>query len=218
MQAKQPELAMMVFQRVSEELAPDEPQSFRDLGLAQAAADHEQEAINNFAEVMLKPWDPRFSEVELITLADLNALVAAAEHPLDVSRLDPRLLVNMPLDVRAVLTWDASDSDLDLWVTDPEGELCRFDHRFTVQGGRLSRDVTTGYGPEEFSLKHARPGHYKIEVNYYGANAQLVSGVITATVHLTAAFGSAHPEDKALTVRLHRQSDRVLIGEFDIRP
>jgi uncharacterized protein YfaP (DUF2135 family) len=132
--------------------------------------------------------------------------------------VDPRLLVNMPLDVRAVLTWDASDSDLDLWVTDPSGELCRYDHRFTAQGGRLSRDVTTGYGPEEFSLRHARPGHYRIEVNYYGANPQLVSGVITASVRLTTAFGSAHPQDKALTVRLHRQSDRVLIGEFDIEP
>jgi tetratricopeptide (TPR) repeat protein len=217
MQAKEPELAIMVFKRVRE-LAPNEPQSFRDLGLAQAAAHHDQEAINNFAEVMLKPWDPRFSEVELITLADLNAAIAAADHSLDVSRIDPRLLVNMPLDVRAVLTWDASDSDLDLWVTDPDGELCRYDHRFTLQGGRLSRDVTTGYGPEEFSLKHAKPGHYKIEVNYFGANAQLVSGVITATVHLTTAFGSTHPQDKALTVRLHQKADRVLIGEFDIQP
>jgi hypothetical protein len=42
--------------------------------------------------------------------------------------------------------------------------------------------------------------------------------VITASVRLTTAFGSAHPQDKALTVRLHRQSDRVLIGEFDIEP
>ena len=217
MQANEPELAIAVLTRVRE-LAPNEPQSFRDLGLAEAAAHHDQEAINNFAEVMLKPWDPRFSEVELITLADLNALVAAADQPLDTSQVDPRLLINMPLDLRATLTWDASDSDLDLWVTDPSGELCRFDHRFTAQGGRLSRDVTAGYGPEEFSLRHARPGHYKIEANYYGANVQLVSGVITATVHLTTGFGTKRPQDKSVTVRLHRQSDRVLIGEFDVQP
>jgi hypothetical protein len=70
----------------------------------------------------MKPWNARFPDIELIALAELNAIVATAGAPLDTSCLDPRLVRNLPLDLRVVLTWDADNTDIDLWVTDPNGE------------------------------------------------------------------------------------------------
>jgi Ca-activated chloride channel family protein len=219
MQAGAPELAIGVFEKVRE-LAEEEPQSFRDLGLAHAAAGHAQQAVDQLYEVVLRPWDQRFAEIELIALAELNAIVANAPRKtaLDTSRIDPRLLKNMPLDLRAVLSWDADNSDMDLWVTDPNGERCFYGNRFSYQGGRMSLDFTGGYGPEEFSLRHAKPGKYRIEVNFYGSTQQLVAAATTLQLRLSSGFGSGAARDKLITLRLKGRGETVLVGEFEVKP
>ena len=175
LQARAAALAIPVFRKVLE-LSPEEPQSYRDLGLALAADRQYQPAIDTLYEVVVKPWHGRFPDVEIITLAELNAVIATSGATLDLSRIDPRLVKNLPLDLRVVLTWDADNTDIDLWVTDPNGEKAFYGHRLTYQGGRMSLDFTGGYGPEEFSLKRAKPGKYKVEAQYYGDRRQAVTG------------------------------------------
>ncbi|NGZ83877.1 DUF2135 domain-containing protein [Duganella sp. SAP-35] len=214
LQAGQPELAIPVFEKVRE-LAEEEPQSFRDLGLAYAAAGRAQQAVDQLYEVAIRPWDNRFAEIELIALADMNAIIAG-KAKLDISRIDTRLLKNMPLDLRAVLSWDADNADMDLWVTDPSGERCYYAHRFTRQGGRLSVDFTGGYGPEEFSLRRAMPGKYKVEANFFGSRQQLVTGATTLQLKLTSGFGRPSARDQMVTLRLQGQGETVLVGEFEV--
>lgn len=218
LQAGAPELAIPVFEKV-QLLAEEEPQSFRDLGLAHAAAGHRQLAIDQLNEIVLRPWDDRFAEIELIALAELNAIIATApaSSALDISRIDPRLLKNMPLDLRAVLTWDADNSDMDLWVTDPNGERCYYGHRNTYQGGRMSRDFTGGYGPEEFSLRDAKPGKYRIEATFFGHRQQIVAGATTLQVKLTSGFGSAGAQEQMITLRLKGRGEKVFVGEFEVK-
>ncbi len=218
LQAGRPELAIPVFEQVRD-LAEEEPQSFRDLGLAYAAAGRAQQAIDQLYEVAIRPWDGRFAEIELIALADMNAIIAAqpAKAKLDTSRIDSRLLKNMPLDLRVVLGWDADNTDMDLWVTDPGGERCYYGHRFTQQGGRMSLDFTGGYGPEEFSLRRALPGKYKVEVNYFGSSQQVVAGATTLQVRLTSGFGTAGARDQMVNLRLSGRGETVLVGEFEVK-
>lgn len=217
LQAGAPALAIPVFEKVKL-LAEEEPQSFRDLGLAYAADKQYQQAIDQLYEVVLRPWDARFPEIETIVLAELNQIVATAGAPLDTSRIDPRFLKNMPLDLRVVMTWDADNSDMDLWVTDPNGEKCYYGYPLTYQGGRMSRDFTQGYGPEEFSLRKAKPGKYKIEANYYGNRQQLIAGDTTLQVRLTTAFGTSRQKDQMVTLRLKDRQDTVFVGEFEVAP
>jgi tetratricopeptide (TPR) repeat protein len=73
LQAQAPKLAIPVFRKVLE-LSPEEPQSYRDLGLAFAADRQYQFAIDTLYEVVAKPWHGRFPDVEIITLAELNAV------------------------------------------------------------------------------------------------------------------------------------------------
>ncbi|PWF44654.1 VIT domain-containing protein [Massilia glaciei] len=218
MQAGAPALAIPVLEKV-QLLAEEEPQSFRDLGLAHAAAGHHQQAVDQLYETVIRPWDSRFAEIELIALSEMNAIIAAApaRANIDTSRIDPRLLRNMPLDVRAVLTWDADNSDMDLWVTDPNGERCYYGHRLTYQGGRMTRDFTGGYGPEEFSLRNAKPGKYKIEANFYGSRQQVVAGATTLQVKLTTGFGTAKAKEQMLMLRLSGDGRTVRVGEFEVR-
>lgn len=214
-QAGEPALAIPVFEKVLR-IADYEPQSFRDLGNTLAAAGREQEAVDALAEVVLRPWDDRFAEIELIALAELNAIAANAKATLDLNRLDPRLRRNLPLDLRVVLTWDADNSDMDLWVTDPNGEKCFYEEPLSYQGGRLSDDFTGGYGPEEFSLRIARKGHYKVEVNYFGDRQQNVAGPTSLQLRLITKFGTVAAQHKLIDLRLKEKSETVLVGEFDV--
>lgn len=212
-QAGRPAAAIPVFRRVLE-LSPEEPQSYRDLGLALAADKQHQKAIEMLAEVVLKPWHGRFPEIELVTLAELNAIVATASQPLDTSRIDARLLRNLPLDLRVVLAWDADNTDIDLWVTDPNGEKAFYGNPLSYQGGRMSQDFTGGYGPEEFSLKVAKPGKYKVEAQFYGHRQQVVAGATTLMLTLSTRFGTAQQQSKAVTLRLPGRGEVVTVGEF----
>ncbi len=217
MQAGAPELAIPVFEKV-QHLAEEEPQSFRDLGLAYAAAGKNQKAIEQLYEVVLRTWDDRFAEIELITLAELNSIIATSKQRLDTTKMDARLLKNMPLDLRVILTWDADDSDMDLWVTDPNGEKCYYSNDLSYQGGRMSDDFTGGYGPEEFSLRKAKPGKYKIEVNFYGNQQQVVAGATTLQVYLTTGFGTSKAREQSVTLRLKDSKETVFVGEFEVKP
>ena len=216
MQAKQPKLAIPVFEKIRD-LAPNEPQSYRDLGLAYAADGQSQKAVDALWEVVSKPWHGRFPEIELMTLAELNALIATTSGKLDTSRIDSRLLKNLPLDLRVILTWDADNSDMDLWVTDPNGEKSFYGNRFSYQGGRMSPDFTGGYGPEEYSLKKAKPGKYLVQANFYGHRQQVVAGATTLQLKLQTGFGTAKAQEEVITLRLKGASEVVTVGEFEVR-
>lgn len=214
LQAGQPRLAVPLLRRVLA-LAPHEPQSWRDLGLALAADGQAQAAIDTLYEVLQQPW-PRFPEIGLITLAELNAIAAAQGRAVDTSRIDRRLLRHLPLDLRAVLSWDADNTDVDLWVTDPNGERAFYGNRLTYQGGRMSQDATGGYGPEEFSLRHAKPGVYRVEAQFYGHRQQIVATATTIQLVLSTGFGTPRQRDQRVTLRLTEPKDRVFVGEFEV--
>jgi len=218
LQSGQARLALPVFERVLE-LSPEEPQSYRDLGLAYAADQQFQKAVDRLYEVVRRPWHGRFPEIELIALAELNAIAAEAERtgkPVNLSHVDTRLRHNLALDVRVVATWDADNTDIDLWVTDPNGEKAYYGHRHTYQGGRMSPDYTGGYGPEEFGLRHAKPGRYVVQVNFYGHRQQVVSGATTLQVKFITGFGTAQRQERIVTLRLRDRQEVVTVGEFEI--
>lgn len=214
MQAKAPALAVPVFRQVLA-MGEEEPQSFRDLGLALEAAGQHQAAVASLYEVVVRPWDGRFDGISLIALDELTRLIA--RERVDASAIDPRLRRAMPLDLRVVLSWDSDNSDMDLWVTDPNGERAYYGNRLTYQGGQMSQDFTGGYGPEQFSLRDAKPGIYRIEANYFGSREQLVTGATTLMLRLSTKWGSRDQRDQQVTLRLKDRAEMVLVGEFEVK-
>jgi len=216
MQVDQNAFALPVFETILR-LRPEEPQSYRDLALVQQSLGNHQAAVDLYWTIIQKPWDDRFPDVELIALYELNALLATSVQQLGLSGIEDRFIEPMPLDLRVVLTWDADNTDIDLWVTDPNGETCKYDHALTYQGGKMSRDFTRGYGPEVFSLKSAKPGIYKVEANYYGNSQQILSGATTIQLSLQDHFGSPQMESKSITLRLKDQKEVVFVGTFEVK-
>ncbi|MDA3844883.1 MAG: carboxypeptidase regulatory-like domain-containing protein [Candidatus Kapabacteria bacterium] len=207
-------LAVAVFREVLK-IREEEPQSYRDLALALAEIDENIEAAHYMYKVVSTKWSGRFPEVELIALNELNNIYRKSEASFNPETHDPRLIANMPLDLRVVLNWDTDNCDIDLWVIDPEGEKCFYSHPRTRIGGNMSRDFTGGYGPEIYRLKKAIPGKYKIKANYYGSRTQKMTGAITLQMTLYTGYGTDKEEKKEVTLRLNDVKELVEVGEFE---
>jgi len=208
-----PELAVWTFAEILR-MREEEPQSRRDLALACAEAKQPQRALELLWEVAKTRWDGRFRDVNLIALGELNALVATSKARLDASAVDPRLRENLPVDIRVVLNWDTDNSDMDLHVVDPRGEVCFYSHNHTAIGGRISADVTNGYGPEEFLLKKAIPGGYQVKANFFGTRQQTAIGATTVVLELYLRYGTGRVENKSITLRMDGPGRMVDIGSF----
>lgn len=218
-QAKRTDLALPLLARVCE-LAPNEPQSWRDWGLALAEMGQTQTAVDALWRVVSQPWDSRFRDVDQTALAELNAIIHAApkEAALDVSKIDPRLRKHLPLGLRIVLRWDADNTDIDLHVLEPSGEEAMFSSPRTLQGGKVSADVTGGYGPEEYALRKPQPGTYTVRANFYGHRQQTVSNATTVQAEVTTDFGTPAQQTRTLTLRLSGRASLVEIGRVTVAP
>ena len=214
-QAGHPELALPVFEKVLV-LRGEEPQSRRDLALVCAEVGQYQRAVDLLWEVVAQPWHNRFPDIELIALSELNAIAASCGKELDLSKVDARLRRNLPVGLRTVLTWDADNCDIDLWVEDPNGEQAMYNHPLTYQGGRMSRDFTGGYGPEEFILRDPKSGTYRVNINYFGDSRQTALGPVTVQVRVITDFGTPKQKEQRLTLRLTDKKETSLVGTVEI--
>ena len=198
-------------------LAPDEPQSFRDLALALQGPSQCQEALDLLRRVVDTPWDTRFADIGLSALAEHNDLQLRCPDARPAAWPEP-MQQPLPVGLRVVLRWDLNDTDIDLHVTDPNTEIAYFAHPQTYQGGLMSRDFTAGYGPEEFILRDPKPGEYSVAVNYYGSRlARLTRGVVV-NITMQTGFGTPKMEQKTVSLRLLEKSGMIAIGGFTVQP
>ncbi|MCQ2194124.1 MAG: DUF2135 domain-containing protein [Paludibacteraceae bacterium] len=204
-------LAASVYERVVK-MRGEEPQSYRDLAMVYSELGQYQKAADLLYKVSSSQWDPRFRNIQQIAINELNALIELNPGKIDTSAYDKRLLGNCPVDIRIILTWNTNDCDIDLWVTDPNGEKCYYQHKETAIGGRNSDDITQGYGPEEFCLKKAIKGEYKIQADYYGTRnqKQLQPVVVQATIY--THFGMPNQEKQVLTIQLGKTKEVYTVG------
>ncbi len=207
--------AIEVFRKVVA-IREEEPQSYRDLGLALAEDKQYQEAVETLYKVVKNAWDERFGDVQLVTMNDINSLVARHKG-IKTNFMDKRLLKSEPVDIRVVLSWDTDNCDMDLWVTDPTDEKCFFSNTLTYLGGKISDDVTQGYGPEEFMIKKAPKGTYKIAVDYYGTHSQKQLMPVNLRITFYTHFGTDKEEKQETTVRLSNEKETIEVGSFEFK-
>ena len=204
------------------------PMFYRDLGLAYAELaqtrkgnerlEYYQKALDILYYVVEHRWDSRYAHLSQIVLNDMQGIIAVSGIKGKLtSKYDQRIMQNFPVDVRIVLTWNTDDCDIDLWVTDPDKEKCYYGHKLTRNGGRISRDFTQGYGPEEFCIKKAPSGKYKIEANYYGTRSQKILQPVIVHAEVYTNFGKPNQTKQVLTLQLDTVKGSYTIGEISIK-
>ncbi|MBR2964221.1 MAG: DUF2135 domain-containing protein [Lentisphaeria bacterium] len=201
--------AETVFRKVLE-LAPEEPQSYRDLALVFGDAGRWQDAADMMLNAIVKKPDGRFRDVELIAITELNNFIVKAKRAgIELKDIDSRLVHPLEMDLRVTIGWDTDMSDMDLHTLDPSGEECFYQHRLTTNGGRNSFDITQGYGPEEFMVRNAMNGDYRIKTHYYGQRAQKMIGPVTLYAEIVTDFGRPEEKSETLMFRLATRDEMV---------
>ncbi|CAF3230743.1 unnamed protein product [Rotaria socialis] len=193
-------------------LRPDEPQSFRDLALLlreSNAPDRNMTEISDlFKKVICGEWDHCYAEIEVTTLHEFNWFIFEFNQQKQISKLfDHRLVRHLPVDLRIVLVWDTNDTDVDLHIIEPTGEECYYGNKNTAIGGMLSRDFTTGYGPEEYLILKAVTGTYIVRTQCFANHEQNLTGATTIMVHIYKYYGQSNQQKEIVTLRLNSNQE-----------
>src|SRR5262249_13828710 len=112
-------------------------------------------------------------------------------------------------DLRVSITWNTDGTDVDLHVVEPKGFRVFYQQPRSPAGGQLSQDQTQGYGPERYQIAKAGRGEYKVLVNYFRANANLLGGETHVSVTVTRNAGTDREKVERYTAVLRRGGDTV---------
>ncbi len=199
-----------------------DPQSHRDYALVLQDKGMFKEALEQLYGILTQSYSPEAADrdegIEETLLMEINNIIKsnkAASSNVDVNK---KLIADLPVDMRVVINWNSQNTDIDLWVTDPNKEKCFYSNPATAIGGRLSNDFTGGYGPEQFLLKKALKGKYKIEVDFFNDGSLTLAGPAAVMAEIYTYYSSGKQERKIVTIYLDRDKERnVGIGEFSFQ-
>lgn len=182
---------------------PTRPQPWRDLALAldryadatgisrEERRTRLEEALQLLNHVIATPWDDKYDGIEIVSIMEANRVASRLKAAGGKASLPSDKLTNkMPVDLRIVVGWNVDETDMDLWVDEPTGERAMYSNALTQIGGRLSNDMTQGYGPEEYLLKDAMPGTYEIYMDYYGSDIVNPNGAVAIQAEIWRNWGS----------------------------
>lgn len=205
------------------EWRPFDAQSHRDYALALVDNKKPQEALNIYKSLLYQEFTDEISVrdngIEEILIMEINNILKQNKN-VDGSKIDDRLKADLPVDIRVVINWNKDNTDIDLWVTDPKGEDCSYQHKSTAIGGRISNDFTQGFGPEQFLLKKAVKGKYKIKTNFFGERQNILSGPTTVMAEVYLYYSDGRQERKIAVFQSQKENkkendSKILIGEFE---
>lgn len=205
------------------EWRPFDAQSHRDHALALVDNKKPQEALNIYRSLLYQEFTDEISMrdngIEEILIMEINNILKQNKN-VDGSKIDDRLKADLPVDIRVVINWNKDNTDIDLWVTDPKGEDCSYQHKSTAIGGRISNDFTQGFGPEQFLLKKAVKGKYKIKTNFFGERQNILSGPTTVMAEVYLYYSDGRQERKIAVFQSQKENkkendSKILIGEFE---
>ncbi len=200
---------------------PQEPQSYRDYALALSNLGLHQNALDTLYYILTKEFDEQtvagYNGIEETILFEINKILQT--ETVNRTKLDSGVVVTLSSDVRVVLNWNMNDSDMDLWVFDPNNEKCFYSHNATKIGGRLSDDFTAGYGPEQFVLKTATKGKYQIKLHYYGDGQQKIVGSATVMAEVFTNYGQPNEMRQIITLQMKSETNKegIFVGEFEFK-
>ena len=160
------------------EQRPDHPASHRLFAFTLLKAGEHEKAFEAMKKGAMRSYPAgRFAGADRILKEDLGliASVWAAAAPARRAEIMTKLHAaggaeeNAP-SLRFVLVWETDANDVDFHIHDGKGGHAYYGNRQLPSGGELYADVTTGYGPECFTIRGARDKRaypYTLQAHYY---------------------------------------------------
>jgi hypothetical protein len=220
----QPIAAAQLFWQVQRQ-RPFEPHSYRDLARTLEAKETSKYALAalQYEIILAGTWDNRFHDsLKMVAREEYVQMMQNALREKGVSprlanifgeRLEGLASAQKPSDLRVTISWNTDATDVDLWVIEPDGEKCFYQHNRTKSGGELSQDQTQGYGPERYQIAKAKHGVYTIIAHYFRPNATLLGGETHVIVVITRHAGTPRETSERHTVILKMHDDQVEVAK-----
>ncbi|MFN7717806.1 MAG: VIT domain-containing protein [Sphingomonadaceae bacterium] len=143
-----------------------------------------------------------FDGIETVALMEANPLIPLIEQYGGHWELDNKLLGTFDTDVRIIIEWTNDDADIDLWVIEPTGEKTFYGNRKSKAGGAITNDMTNGYGPEEYVLRRAIAGEYKVKIDGYSPDRLNPNGKGRVMVRLIRDFARKTEREELVDAEL----------------
>lgn len=200
------------------------------------------EAFTHLVHVINNPWEDEYEGIHLIALQDLNRTLARLPRRLRRKfqrelGLDKMFYRNLHTDIRVLVDWTAADADLDIHVIEgaqpvydededayeeeeiEAEETAYFGNQQTRRGGRVSNDMTEGYGPEEYLIRKAPNGLYRIESDYYAQDEYTEDGALNLRARIWRNFGRKNESFETVIIEmLEEKEDPYVLGEIQVGP
>lgn len=209
------ETAAYIYRQVLK-LRSEDAQSYRDLALALAEIGKQDEALSLLTKVMDDDFYEGshrrdFDEIKPIILNEIKNLILSKGITTLPEGLPKSIYKGVELDMRIVIDWNHNDTDIDLHIVDPNLEKCFYGNQKTKMGGRLSDDMTEGFGPEEFVLEEAGSGSYYVKIDYFGDNYQKIENPTFMKVSIFENYGTPSQQRRIKVMRLTEDGDERLV-------
>jgi hypothetical protein len=215
---KQPAQASRLFGQVQKE-RPFEPHSYRDLARSLEESGRYALAALQYEIVLAGTWHNRFgTDLKTVAQEEYARMMQDAIRKKAVEkallnhfgeRLEQMKVPQPQSDLRVTITWNTDATDVDLWVIEPDGTKCFYQHNRTKNGGELSQDQTQGYGPERYQIVKAPAGIYRVIVHYYRPNPNLLGGETHVQVMIAQHAGTPQEVVERHTVILKSHNQEV---------
>jgi len=161
--------------QVAKEQRPDHPSIYHQLSMVLVRLARYEEALRvALSGISARRVENRFPGVVRILQEDAQLIAAAwiAAEPKRAEEIKKRLKhYNLHPDnskqMRFILTWETDSNDVDFHIFDKRFNHAYYSRRSLATGGELYADVTTGYGPECFTIHNPKAAPYKLKAHYY---------------------------------------------------
>ncbi len=217
-----PGQAARLLVRVAES-RPHEPLTYHVLAQTLAEIGETDLAIAYYEIGLAGDWDARFGELRKILLLEYLRLLDAetgtgARAEFARRRRDPlrRELGLDQADLVVTIMWNTDNTDVDLHVREPRGGHCYYGNP-TTRRGKLTADVTQGYGPEMFVAKKSQRGRYRLEARYFASDRNRMSAPTKIYATIIEGYGTPTERVTRKTVTLRQDEDTLDIATVATR-
>jgi len=128
-------------------------------------------------------------------------------------QINSRWRQHLESDLRIVLRWDCDLVNVELLVSEPNDYQCSPFKNHTSNGGMLSKDMTGGYGPVEYSIKSAKSGNYEVKVRVRSAN---IGDGVHVAVTLYTNFGRQTEKERTFVRCITSSNEIVTLATIEI--
>ncbi|RKZ58009.1 MAG: hypothetical protein DRQ99_26060 [Candidatus Parabeggiatoa sp. nov. 3] len=149
---------------------PDHPSGHYLLALAYWENGQHQQAVATLQAALERNY-PRFQAVSTILSETLALMLTHLAQQQQLNTLFPgnsfKWKPATQRQLRFVLFWETDANDVDLHIYDNQQHHAYYSQKSLPTGGTLYADITTGYGPECFTISEPKAFPYQMQAHYY---------------------------------------------------